>query len=144
MKAALSVIGYVAMAVGLVWLLMSHSIFSTSPIVITGQLLAFAVMIWARVSFGRRSFHAAATPTEGGLVTTGPYRFIRHPIYASVCVFIWVSVLGHASLQSVALASLVSLGAAIRVVIEEELVAQRYPEYRDYAKRTKRLIPFVF
>jgi protein-S-isoprenylcysteine O-methyltransferase Ste14 len=44
----------------------------------------------------------------------------------------------------VGLACLVSLGIAIRVVTEEQLVAVQYPEYREYAKRTKRLIPFVF
>ena len=144
MKAALSVVGYGAMVAGLVGLLASRSIFSTSPIVIAVQLLAFALMIWARVSFGLRSFHLAANPTEGGLVTTGPYRFIRHPIYAAVCLFIWASALGHLSLQSAALACLVSAGVAIRIVTEEQLVTQQYPEYRDYAKRTKRLIPFVF
>lgn len=144
MKAALSVLGYVAMAAGLIGLLATNSIFSTSPLVIAAQLLAFALMIWARASFGVRSFHLAANPTEGGLVTTGPYALIRHPIYASVCLFILASVLGHPSLPSAALACLVIAGVAIRIVAEEQLVAQRYPEYRDYATRTKRLIPFVF
>lgn len=29
----------------------------------------------------------------GGLVTNGPYRFIRHPIYTAVCLFVWTGVL---------------------------------------------------
>ena len=132
------------MMAGLVGLLASHSLFSSSPVVITGQLLALALITWARVSFGLRSFNLTATPTQGGLVTSGPYRLIRHPIYASVCLFTWVSALGHPSLWSVGLASLVSVGIMIRALTEETLVAKQYPEYRDYAKRTKRLIPFVF
>ena len=132
------------MVVGLVWLLTTNSVFSSSPMVIAVQLLALALMTWARVSFGLRSFHLAATPTQGGLVTSGPYRFIRHPIYASVCLFVWVSALGHASVRSALLACLVTIGVAIRVATEETLVAKQYPEYLDYAKRTKRLIPFVF
>ena len=129
---------------GIVLLLQSHELFSPSPVVIAGQLLAFALITWARISFGIRSFHLTATPTAGGLVTTGPYRFIRHPIYASICLFIWSSALGHPSLRSAALAILVCAGVALRIVTEENLVAMEYPEYRDYAKRTKRLIPFVF
>jgi protein-S-isoprenylcysteine O-methyltransferase Ste14 len=77
-------------------------------------------------------------------VTTGPYHLIRHPIYASICLFIWASALGHASLRSMAFACLVTVGVALRIVTEEKLVTMQYPEYRDYAKRTKRLIPFVF
>jgi protein-S-isoprenylcysteine O-methyltransferase Ste14 len=101
-------------------------------------------MIWARLTFGRRSFHATATPTDGGLVTTGPYRFIRHPIYSSVCLFAWASCVGHPSALSVALATFVSLGAAIRIAAEETLLRARYPEYEAYANRTRRLVPFLF
>jgi protein-S-isoprenylcysteine O-methyltransferase Ste14 len=54
-------------------------------------------VIWARVAFGRRSFHLAANPTEGGLVTTGPYRLIRHPIYTGVCLVAGAEVLAHLS-----------------------------------------------
>jgi len=45
-------------------------------------------MLWARLTFGGRSFHAGANPTAGGVVTTGPYRFVRHPIYAAILYFL--------------------------------------------------------
>ena len=125
MKAALSRLGYFMMAVGLGGLLVGRSAFSPMAVVIAGQSLAVCVMIWARLTFGRRSFHLTATPTEGGLVTTGPYRFIRHPIYSSVCLFSWASVAGHLSLLSIGLASVVSLGAAIRIAAEEKLLRAR-------------------
>jgi hypothetical protein len=63
-------------------------LFTAQPIAIALQLIAVALMVLARVTFGRRSFHAAANPTAGGLVTTGPYRIIRHPISAA-CLFGW-------------------------------------------------------
>ena len=144
MKAALSNVGYVMMAFGIAGLVLSHSAFSPMAVVVAGQALAIGLMIWARVTFGRRSFHATATPTEGGLVTTGPYRFIRHPIYASVCLFAWVSAVGNPSVLSIGLAAAVSLGAAIRIRTEESLLRARYPEYAAYARRTRRLVPFVF
>jgi hypothetical protein len=41
------------------------------------------------LTFGARSFHAGANPTDGGVVTAGPYRFFRHPIYAAILYFLW-------------------------------------------------------
>ena len=101
-------------------------------------------MVWARVTFGRRSFHAAANPTAGGLVTTGPYRIIRHPIYTAACLFGWGAIVVQRSLVSVALGILLLLGALIRMICEERLVKQKYPEYIEYAKVTKRMIPYLF
>ena len=85
-----------------------------------------------------------ASPTGGGLVTTGPYRWIRHPIYAAVCLFVWACVAGHPSLFSVGMAILVTGGSLVRIVAEERLLVVRYPEYGAYARKTKRMIPFIF
>jgi protein-S-isoprenylcysteine O-methyltransferase Ste14 len=137
-------IGFILMVAGLVGLIAGRAIVSATPLVIACQVLAVGLMLWARLTFGRRSFHASATPTEGGLVKSGPYRFIRHPIYASVCLFAWASALGHLSVFSVSMALLLSVGAAMRIIAEERLLLERYPEYAIYAARTKRVVPFVF
>lgn len=131
------------MAAGLS-LVLRHALFSPSPFVIAVQLAGVALMLWARFTFGGRSFHAAAEPTEGGLVTTGPYRFIRHPIYAAACMICLAGVSANVSILSVLAGALLVVGAVIRMRAEEELVAARYPEYRQYAKVTKRIIPYVF
>jgi len=100
-------------------------------------------MLWARLTFGRRSVHAAANPTAGGVVTTGPYRFVRHPIYAAILYFLWAGVLSHARVPHIALAALATMMVAVRIATEERLLVRRYPEYAAYAARTKRVIPFV-
>ena len=129
---------------GLVALIATHNVLSPSPFAIVPQALAVALMLWARVTFGRRSFHLAANPTEGGLVTTGPYRFIRHPIYASVCLFTIASVAAHGGWTTLALGALVMAGALTRIFCEEKFLKMRYPEYSQYAAQTRRLVPFVF
>src|SRR5215471_18781989 len=141
---ALSIVGYLGMVVGLVGLLATKSLLSPSPVVIALQLVALALMIWARFTFGRRSFHAAANPTEGGLVTTGPYRFIRHPIYTAVCLFVLPAATAHWSVVSVVCGMLVLAAALLRIFLEEKMLVARYPEYRQYAAATARMIPLVF
>jgi len=86
MLKSLSITGYLAMVGGLVALLAMRSLLSLSPLVILVQAAALLLFLWARVTFGRRSFHVRADPTEGGLVTAGPYRYIRHPIYSAMCL----------------------------------------------------------
>jgi protein-S-isoprenylcysteine O-methyltransferase Ste14 len=132
------------MVAGLAGLILMESVFSRSLVVIALQGAAAALMMWARITFGRRSFHATADPTAGDLVTKGPYRFIRHPIYTAVCVFVLAGVAAHPSVAAYALAGLVVIGAIGRILAEETLLRAKYPAYADYSNRTSRMIPFVF
>src|SRR6266508_3023637 len=108
------------------------------------SLVALLLMVWARLTFGRRSFHASADPTPGGLVTTGPYRFIRHPIYTAACLFVWAGILSNWSVLAGLLGVVFLVGAFIRMLCEERLVIQAYPDYREYVRSTKRMVPYVF
>jgi protein-S-isoprenylcysteine O-methyltransferase Ste14 len=119
------------------------ALFARGPVAIGFQVIAVALMIWARVTFGLRSFHAAANPTEGGLVTRGPYRWIRHPIYSAILIFTWAGALSHVSMVGLGLGVVATLAVGIRIAAEERLLIERYPEYADYAARTRRIVPFV-
>jgi protein-S-isoprenylcysteine O-methyltransferase Ste14 len=136
--------GLLLMVAAAVALVATHSLFSAAPAVIAAQAAAVALMAWARLTFGRRSFHATADPTEGGLVTTGPYRFIRHPIYTAACLFIFAGGAAHLSWLTAGLLVLVLAGAAIRMLAEEHLLVRRYPEYAEYAARTRRMVPYLY
>jgi len=140
----LSILGYLAMVAGILGLVWTHRLFAPTLAVIVPQLAALGLGVWARITFGRRSFHLAANPTAGGLVTTGPYRFIRHPIYAAVCLLMLPGALAHRSLGSTSFAAVTIAGVLIRIACEERLVCGRYPEYREYAARTWRMVPFIF
>lgn len=134
---------FVILVLAIVGLFYIHSLFGHGPVSIGLQAVAVLLMIWARVTFGMRSFHYAANPTEGGLVTTGPYRYMRHPIYAAILLFLWTGVAVNASPPGVALGLVATAMLALRIVFEERLVRRRYPDYDDYARRTKRVIPFI-
>jgi protein-S-isoprenylcysteine O-methyltransferase Ste14 len=129
-----------------VLLLVRHSLLGANALGITLQVLAALLMLWARLTFGMRSFHATANPTAGGLVTAGPYRYWRHPIYAAVLLFIWAGIFAHRAvptLVDLALGALATAMTVVRVLAEEQLLRAAMPEYAAYADRTKRFIPFV-
>jgi protein-S-isoprenylcysteine O-methyltransferase Ste14 len=90
-----SLIALIVAIAGLYILIRNHLLLSWHPLTIAIQVFAVALMIWARITFGIRSFHGTANTTEGKLVTNGPYKYWRHPIYASIIYFIWASVIAY-------------------------------------------------
>jgi protein-S-isoprenylcysteine O-methyltransferase Ste14 len=139
-----SVAAFFVSVLALILLLLRHAIVAHEIIGLTIQVCAFFLMIWARITFGRRSFHASAEPTEGKLVTTGPYHFVRHPIYASLLYFLWAAIVSNWSLINGGLGLIITICFAVRMMAEEQLIITRYPEYISYAAHTKRIIPYVF
>jgi protein-S-isoprenylcysteine O-methyltransferase Ste14 len=139
----LSLLGFAILALAVAALLARQALFGRSVPAVAVQIAAAGLMIWARLTFGRRSFHAGADPTEGGLVTSGPYRYLRHPIYAAILWFVAAGALSHVSAASLLLLAMAVVGAALRIAAEEHLLLGRYPEYAQYAARTKRVIPFL-
>ncbi len=139
----LSIFAFLGAVVCLSWLAYKRALLGTSPVTISIQVAAVLLMAWARATFGMRSFHASANPTAGGLVTRGPYRFVRHPIYAAVLYFTWAGYAAHAALIYLPAALLASALLGVRMAAEERLLLSLYPEYPDYARRTRRVVPFL-
>jgi len=84
-----------------------------------------------------------ADPATGPLLQNGPYRFIRHPMYAAALLLIWSSIAGHPRVGNIVVGAVATVVVALRIPAEERLLRAHYPDYADYARRTKRVIPFV-
>jgi len=139
-----SLIAYGIAVIAEVFVWEKNYILSNNPLAIIIQLSSIGLMIWARITFGRRSFHAEANSTEGDLVTSGPYRWLRHPIYDSIIYFFWACVIPYPFIETITAAIFVSGGLFVRMILEERFLLVAYKEYAAYSKRTKRIIPFLF
>jgi protein-S-isoprenylcysteine O-methyltransferase Ste14 len=99
--------------------------------------------IWARVYLGRNWGMPMTQRVEPELVTTGPYRFVRHPIYSGILA----GVLGTALATNLAGLIIVAiLGGYFyySASVEEKNLTATFPSaYPAYRARTKMLIPFV-
>jgi protein-S-isoprenylcysteine O-methyltransferase Ste14 len=83
-------------------------------------------------------------PDVRGLVTRGPYRLVRHPLYLGELTAVFGIVLGSHDPLWAGVAWLACLGLQLaRTGYEERNIAAEFPEYAEYAARTKRLVPGV-
>lgn len=77
------------------------------------------------------------------LITTGAYRYIRHPMYFSVLIMMLGVVLSKPSVLSFFVYVLLVLTLSLKAKKEEMLWKQRSSEYKNYMQKTKRIIPFI-
>ena len=89
-----------------------------------------------------RSF--AVLPEARALVTSGPYRWVRHPIYTLHILTLFGTMLPRVGLLAVAILILGIGGEVLRARNEERALRRVFPEYAAYQTRTKRFIPFVY
>jgi protein-S-isoprenylcysteine O-methyltransferase Ste14 len=102
-----------------------------------------ALAVWARLHLGRNWGMPMTQRAEPELVTSGPYRFVRHPIYTGLLTAMLGTTLVNNLLGLIVVAVLIAYFYYSGTVEERNLTAtfpQAYPEYKS---RTKMLIPFL-
>ena len=101
-------------------------------------------MIWALYSLSYLRNKFSIVPEARGLETSGPYELVRHPIYLGEITAGFGLVLPTLFTWD-ALVFAVFVGAQLaRIYFEERVLVATYPDYGAYARRTRRLIPFLY
>jgi protein-S-isoprenylcysteine O-methyltransferase Ste14 len=101
---------------------------------------------WSFRTLGRYFTFDVMTSSDQPVITTGPYRFVRHPSYAGLLlIFVGIGITEANWLSLAALILLPLLGLMNRIRVEEAaLSATLGQRYATYAASRKRLIPFVW
>ncbi len=107
-------------------------------------LTGLGLAVWARVNLGRNWGTPMSEKLDAELVTTGPYQYIRNPIYSGIIL----AGLGTAVAVSwYWLVAAVLMGAyfVYSANVEERTMQRLFPNtYPEYRRSTKKLIPFIF
>jgi protein-S-isoprenylcysteine O-methyltransferase Ste14 len=104
------------------------------------------VLAWAATRrLGKQWRYKAALSEDHELIQTGPYRWLRHPIYASMLGLL-LSTLAAWTWWPMALVSVIAFlaGTEVRIRAEEKLLAGHFgASFSDYRKRTYAYLPFI-
>ena len=120
-------------------------VFPASIPTFTLFLISAIIGAWAIFTIRIRNVQVFPEPKSGSsFVATGPYAYIRHPMYTSVIGMTLALVIEHPTASAIIEWAALVLLLIIKLRFEESLLLQKYTEYTEYMKRSKRLLPFVF
>ena len=112
--------------------------------VLASDVLLIAGLVFAICSVAVLGRCFGILPDVRGLVTRGPYRLVRHPLYLGELTAVLGIVLGSRRPLLAGVTWLVCVGLQLaRTSYEERTIRAEFPQYDEYAARTRRLIPGV-
>jgi len=108
---------------------------------LAGGLLA----VWSVAAMSFRQMRPMPEVVPGDtLITHGPYRWVRHPMYTAI-LLITAGLIGNdPQLYRVVMAVVLAIILVLKSKREEVFLRQAYPDYPAYMKKTRQLIPFVW
>jgi protein-S-isoprenylcysteine O-methyltransferase Ste14 len=104
-----------------------------------------AIGLWAILTMRFGNFTVNPIPKdEAKLVTSGPYGFIRHPMYAAVLIAMLGIAINISSWLGFGIWIVLLIDLLIKIRFEEKLLLGKFSEYEEYMKRTKRIFPWIW
>jgi protein-S-isoprenylcysteine O-methyltransferase Ste14 len=116
------------------------SIFRLEPLIVVTDFAGIALSLWAVWHLGT-AFSLA--PEARHLVQTGPYRWIRHPLYAAGFVIAFGLLVVKLSPAAIGLFLGFVITQGLRIAYEEQLLSETWPEYKEYQQHTWMIVPFI-
>jgi protein-S-isoprenylcysteine O-methyltransferase Ste14 len=104
--------------------------------------LGFAV--WARWHLGSNWSGAVTLKQDHSLIRTGPYRYVRHPIYSGLLLALLGTAVTLGEWRGLVAFVLAFLAFAYKSRVEEARMRETFPDYASYSRETAALIPLVF
>jgi protein-S-isoprenylcysteine O-methyltransferase Ste14 len=120
-------------------------LFPVNALLVAVELLGLGLGIWAVLTMGLGNFNVAPDPLRWSrLITHGPYRLIRHPMYLSLLLVTLPLVAAEFSTLRLVIWLVLLANLLLKLNYEENLLAARLAGYREYQQQSYRLIPFVY
>ena len=126
--------------------LLSGPLFAKNIYLLLVELSAIALGAWAVILMMRKSkFRVDPQPAQNAhLLDTGPYRYIRNPMYSAIILGFGAILADSFSLLRLVMYILVIAVHLAKISVEEKLLQELFKDYAAYKSRTKRLIPFIY
>ena len=107
-------------------------------------VFGLCITIWARATLGSNWSGAVTFKKNHELITRGPYKFVRHPIYTGLMTMLIGTFIVYGFAYVLLAIIIFFLGLIGKLMQEEKLMIKHFgKKYIDYKNKTKALIPFI-
>ena len=129
----------------LVCLFLINGLILKDPILIGIQISGIVLGFWAVYEMRKSKINIAPNVRKGSiLITSGPYRIVRNPMYVALLFFFLPTLWVNQSFQNILILSVFIVNLVVKLLYEEKLLHENFDSYELYKEKTWRLIPFIF
>jgi protein-S-isoprenylcysteine O-methyltransferase len=108
------------------------------------SLYSLVMIPWTVRTMGRNLVPGRALHEDHALLTTGPFRWLRHPLYSGTLALWLAAAIGNLNWLLLVLWPLLLAGVLREVPAEERMLRERFgPAYEEYERRTGRFVPGI-
>jgi protein-S-isoprenylcysteine O-methyltransferase Ste14 len=116
----------------------------SNALALTLAVAGLSLATWSIATMGVGKLRILPDVGRGArLVRTGPYQFIRHPMYSSLLLFCGGFVVSAGTLPAAGMWAALAVVLIAKARLEETSLLAAFPEYGDYQAGTTRFIPFI-
>lgn len=110
------------------------------------QIIGFSLALWSVFVMGIGRFNIQPeVKTEAKLITKGPYKVLRNPMYSGLILFFGASVFKNLDLIDLSVFVLLIIVLVYKIILEEKYLFQKFgTSYDEYKEKSFRLFPYLY
>lgn len=126
------------------FLVLSTTIFTTIPALII-QVIGLSIALWGVLTIRIGNFNIQPEVKSKTLITSGPFRWVRNPMYLGILMVFLPAVIHRAGVLNWSAYTLLVIILFLKIYREEKLLVSHFSEeYLTYMATSKRLIPYLY
>ncbi len=110
-----------------------------------GQSVGLGLGLWAIWEMRIGNFNITLNAVDNGkVVSSGPYKYIRHPMYTALLIFTLSMLFDYLTVARIIAWLILFIDILVKLNFEEKALLQHHQHYSTYQKQTWRLVPYIF
>lgn len=131
--------------ISLVFILLSGPFFARQKSLLIVEFIGIFLGLWAIFEFRKTTFRITSEIGKGAiLVVSGPYKFIRHPMYSGLLLTAFSLIIDTFTNVRLIAGLILFLDLIYKAKLEEKYLRSHFKNYKQYTKYTYRLFPFIY